>query len=274
MSVVVCPVCRQSLQRTARIWRCAQGHSFDVAREGYVNLLLAHQKNSPEPGDSAEMIQARRAFLAAAHYQPLRDCVIELLQPLHAQQLLDIGCGEGYYTAALAQIAQDVIGLDISKPAIQLAARAHRELTWLVASGADLPLADQSVDLLTCLFTQLHVREMQRVLQDAAHVLVVTPGPDHLWALRAGLFEQVIAHEPDKFLAEFERGFECVQRRELRFDLEVSNAALRQLLCMTPYVWKAAPERRAQVEQRTGLRTQAAFSLMLFRKRSADRVQG
>jgi 23S rRNA (guanine745-N1)-methyltransferase len=266
MPAILCPLCRETLDRQAVAWRCAQGHSFDVAREGYVNLLPVQHKQSLDPGDSAEMVTARREFLQAGHYQPLREAVIAMLAPLQAQNLVDVGCGEGYYTAAMTSIAAEVIGLDIAKPAVRIAARLHRGITWLVASGARLPVADTSIDIATCLFIPLHVDELHRALKPGGHVLLATPGPDHLWALREGLFDEVRAHQPEKFVETFTPRFEHIASDEVRFPLSLTQTPLRQLLAMTPYVWKARPERRAALEQRELLQTEAVLSLMLFRK--------
>lgn len=264
-----CPLCRLPLDRQPKTWRCASGHSFDVAREGYVNLLPVQHKNSLDPGDSAESLAARRDFLAAGHYGPLRDAVLRLLAPLQLRSLLDLGCGEGWYTRSFPEVAAEVVGLDIAKPAIQLAARRFKGITWLVASGAQLPVADGALDAISCLFTQLHVGEMHRALRAGGHVLVVTPAPTHLWSVRAQLFDEVRAHEPDKFLAGFEAQFDVVAREEVRAGLQLIQSTLKQLLAMTPYVWKARPEKRALLEQSETFETEAAFSLLLFRKRSA-----
>lgn len=267
MSRIVCPSCHLPLDRKPGVWTCTRGHSFDVAREGYVNLLLAQHRNSREPGDRPDMVRARRGFLHAGHYAPLQQAVLDLLAPLSPDTLIDIGCGEGYYTSAFPSIATEVIGLDISKPAIQLAAkRFDGPITWLVASGALLPMADASVDLVSSLFCPLHVSEMQRVLKPGGHVLLVTPAADHLWSLREGLFEEVRAHEPDKFLVGFGTEFELRERRQVRVPLSLTQQGLKQLLLMTPYVWKAKPERRAALELHESFVTQAAFDLMLFRR--------
>jgi len=266
MSAFICPLCRQPLQQNPKTWSCAQGHSFDVAREGYVNLLPVQHKSSREPGDSPQMVMARREFLQAGHYQPLRDAALALLMPLRGQNLLDIGCGEGYYTSALTAAAAEVSGLDIAKPAIQLAARRFRDITWLVGSAALLPLADASVDTVCSLFSQLQIAEMQRVLKPGGRVLVVTPAPDHLWSLREQLFDAVQPHEPDKFLAGFGSAFELHTRQELRVSLSLTRQALGQLLLMTPYAWKAKPEKRAALEASESFFTQAAFSLLLLGK--------
>jgi 23S rRNA (guanine745-N1)-methyltransferase len=266
---IICPVCRRALNRQPKVWTCAQGHSFDVGRGGYVNLLLAQHKNSPDPGDNAAMVMARREFLQAGHYQPLRDAALTTLAPLRAQGLLDVGCGEGYYTSGFSAIASEVIGLDISRPAIQLAAKQFRGITWLVGSGALLPVADGSVDIICSVFSQLYIAEMHRVLKPGGHVLVVSPAADHLWTIREGLFDEVRAYESDKFLAGFKAQFDLQSRQELRVPLSLTQQTLQQLLLMTPYVWKAKAEKRAALERSESFTTQAAFSLMLFQKRNA-----
>ncbi len=266
MPQILCPLCDDILQAEGRTWRCALGHCFDVAKEGYVNLLLVQNKKSRDPGDTPESVKARSVFLQAGHYQPLRDAVVDLLKPLLIADLLDIGCGEGYYTSAMRTVVPEVIGLDIAKPAIQLAARRFKDITWLVGSGIALPLPDASVDLVSSLFSPLPVAEMARVLRPQGHVLVVTPAPEHLWAVREGLFGEVRAHEPDKFLRDFADGFELVGRERVRYPLMLSQPALKDLLAMTPYAWKATAERRALLEQQDGFATEAAFSVMVFRK--------
>jgi 23S rRNA (guanine745-N1)-methyltransferase len=241
---ILCPLCRLPLGIEPKAWRCAQNHSFDVAREGYVNLLPVQHKKTRDPGDSAEMLAARRAFLEAGHYAPLRDAMLALLAPLAPRSLVDIGCGEGWYTTALATVAADTAGIDIARTAIQLAAKRHRGITWLVASGAQLPVADASVDVVTSIFTQLHAAQIHRALAPAGHVLVVTPAADHLLSVRAALFEEVRDYAADKFLAELAPQFELQTRHEVRFDLALDRIALGQLLTMTPYAWRAKPEKR------------------------------
>jgi len=263
----ICPICRADLQAQAPVWRCGGGHCFDVAREGYVNLLPVQHKKSLSPGDTAESVQARRDFLSAGHYQPLRDAVTALLRPLAATSWLDLGCGEGYYTSALPAVAGAVVGLDIAKPAVRLAAKRHKDITWLVASGAQLPQADASLDGVSSLFSPLPVAEMARVLRPGGHALVVTPAPEHLWTVREALFGEVRAHEPDKFLAGFEADFTLQRREVVRCPLRLEQRALRDLLAMTPYAWKARAERRAALEAHDRFVTEAAFSLMLFRRR-------
>ncbi|MGA1372629.1 MAG: putative RNA methyltransferase [Pseudomonadales bacterium] len=269
MLTIICPVCRAPLAREERRWACLSGHDFDVAREGYVNLLPVQHRKSREPGDAEAMVRARRDFLSTGHYQPLRDTVLSLLRELAPASLLDIGCGEGYYTEAMATVVPQVIGLDIAKPAIRLAARRCKGPIWLVAGGARLPVGDASVDMITSLFSPLPVEEMARVLTPKGLLLVVTPAPLHLASVREALFDRVIAHEPEKFLRALSPQFICANRIDITFELTLSQAALRQLLLMTPYVWRARAERRAALEARPALETAAAFTLFVLRKAAA-----
>lgn len=278
MASLICPLCRTDLTRgLARsepgtraggaAWRCHNGHSFDVAREGYVNLLPVQHKHSRAPGDNPDMIRARRAFLDAGHYQPLRDAVLALLRPLQAGSVLDIGCGEGYYTRALATVIPEVIGLDIARDAVKLAAKRDPGITWLVATSAQLPLADHSVDLVCSLFSPLPAAEIARVLKPGGHLLVVTPGPEHLLTIREQLFAEVRPHRPEKFVVELQDALPLRRQTELRFDLLLDCTAREQLLLMTPYAWRATAEHRARL---TGpgaparFTAGAAFTLLLF----------
>lgn len=271
MLTIICPVCRADLARGEKRWACPHGHGFDVAREGYVNLLPVQHKKSREPGDADDMVRARRDFLSAGHYEPLRDTVDALLRELAPASLLDIGCGEGYYTQTMATVVPQVIGLDIAKSAVRLAARGRKGPIWLVAGGARLPVGDAAVAMVTSLFSPLPVEEMSRVLFPGGHLLVVTPAPLHLGSLREALFDRVIAHEPEKFLHTLSPQFTCAERRDISFELTLSQATLRQLLLMTPYVWRARAERRAALEARTGLETEAAFTLFVLRKAADHR---
>lgn len=263
-----CPICAGAFTIEPRSWRCSSGHTFDVAREGYVNLLPVQHKRSREPGDTSQSLMARRAFLDAGHYAPLREALVSMLSGgEHRSNLLDIGCGEGYYTAALRELATNVVGLDIAKPAVRMAARRYPGITWIVGTGARLPMADGAIDIACSLFTPLHPSETVRVLSQDGELILATPADSHLQALRAALFERIEPHAPEKFRDAFGPALTCVEQREIRYALHLSAAQLAQLLEMTPYAWKARPERRAALQAGGGLETQAAFVLMRFRRK-------
>ncbi|MFP5383040.1 MAG: putative RNA methyltransferase [Gammaproteobacteria bacterium] len=264
MPQLICPLCQDPLLPAGNTWACSRRHSFDVAREGYVNLLPVQQRKSRAPGDNPDMVRARRAFLEAGYYQPLREVIVEEVARLAPASLLDIGCGEGWYTAALADVCADVTGLDIARPAIQRAAKRDRRVTWLVAGSAHLPLADASVDLACSLFSPLPVAELHRVLRPGGHLLLATPGADHLLALRRALFETVLPHRPEKFAGVLAEAFSLASVHEVRFPLHLDAAALQDLLAMTPYAWRATAERRAALAGSTAFADEAVVSVQVF----------
>jgi 23S rRNA (guanine745-N1)-methyltransferase len=270
MSILRCPVCTTDLERNANCYVCANKHSFDIARQGYVNLLLSSQRPSNAPGDSAEMIADRRAFLEAGYYQPLRDRISARLNALRAtldrpQRVLDLGCGEGYYTAAFADPAREVYALDIAKPALAVAARRSTEVTWCVGTSKALPLHDGSLDVVLNIFCRPHAQETKRVLQPDGQLLVVGPATGHLRELREVLYEQVReeeSHMIEQLLAE---GFALTHTESISLTLTVSGADILHLARMTPHYWRAPAQGRAKLEGLRVLPVCAEFALYELR---------
>ncbi|HAV3438802.1 methyltransferase domain-containing protein [Acinetobacter baumannii] len=263
---LMCPVCRQRLELVSKTWRCEQGHSYDIAKQGYVNLHVVQHKHSKNPGDTPESVDARRAFLQGGYYQPLQQAVVHLLKDLKAKMVLDIGCGEGYYTSAMQQVVEQCIGVDIAKNAVQRAAKLNDKVTWVVGTGATLPVIDQSMDVCTSLFSPIPQTEILRVLKDDGYLIVVTPATDHLYAMREALFEQVNPHTPQKFVEQLQDLFELKEQQVIDAPLVLDQQALKNLIAMTPYAYKASPERRMQLEQKAHLQVTASFQIYLFQK--------
>lgn len=270
--VLMCPVCRQSLNLTERTWRCEQGHSYDVAKQGYVNLHVVQHKHSKNPGDTPESVDARRAFLQSGYYQPLQQAVVALLKQLDVKAILDIGCGEGYYTSAMQQVVEQCVGVDIAKNAVQRAAKLNTEVTWVVGTGATLPVLDQSMDACTSLFSPIPQAEIARVLKDEGYLIVVTPASEHLYAMREALFEQVNPHTPEKFVEQLQDLFELKQEQIIDTPFVLDQQALKNLIAMTPYAYKASPERRLQLEQQSQLEVTASFQIYVFQKRNKKAI--
>ncbi|MGN5756086.1 putative RNA methyltransferase [Acinetobacter calcoaceticus] len=266
--ILMCPVCRQSLDLNEKTWRCGQGHSYDVAKQGYVNLHVVQHKHSKNPGDTPESVDARRAFLQGGYYQPLQHAVVALLKQLDVKTVLDIGCGEGYYTSAMQQVVEQCVGVDIAKNAIQRAAKLNAEVTWVVGTGATLPVLDHSMDACTSLFSPIPQAEIARVLKDDGYLIVVTPASEHLYAMREALFEQVNPHTPEKFVEQLQDLFELKQEQIINAPFVLDQQALKNLIAMTPYAYKASPERRLQLEQQSQLEVTASFQIYVFQKRN------
>nr|WP_151749306.1 methyltransferase domain-containing protein [Acinetobacter seifertii] len=272
MRNLMCPVCRQRLELINKTWRCDQGHSYDIAKQGYVNLHVVQHKHSKNPGDTPESVDARRAFLQDGYYQPLQQAVVALLKQLKAKSVLDIGCGEGYYTSAMQDAVEQCIGVDIAKNAVQRAAKLNHNVTWVVGTGATLPVIDRSMDVCTSLFSPIPQVEILRVLKDDGYLIVVTPATEHLYAMREALFEHVNPHTPQKFVEQLQDLFELKEQQVIDAPLLLDQEALKNLIAMTPYAYKASPERRMQLEQQSQLEVTASFQIYLFQKRNKKAI--
>lgn len=257
-SLFVCPICGEKLNREENRYVCPGGHSFDLAKEGYVNLLPANRQHSKAPGDDREMAAARTRFLEGGWYGPLRSALCSLAEQYApaAPTLLDAGCGEGWYTAALAEVVSAqggrTAGVDLSKPAVKKAARRCPGAEIAVASVYHLPLQEGSVDLLTDCFSPLAAEEFYRVLKPGGIFLYVVPGPRHLWELKQVLYDS--PYENEEKTEEYP-GFHYRQvvPVECRFTLP-DPQAIGDLYRMTPYFWKtprAGSERLSRLEALT-----------------------
>lgn len=272
MSCFQCPLCHQPLALHSTCYRCAGQHSFDLAKEGYVNLLPVQFKHSKEPGDAPMMMAARRAFLDAGHYQPLRDSImgaIAALTPEPGLRWLDIGCGEGYYTAALAnqlsshQPQAEVYGMDIAKNAVRSAAKRYRQVRFCVASIQRLPFVDASLDGIMRIYAPSNPAELRRTLRPGGVLLTVTPGPRHLYQLKALIYRDVQLHDPKEDAV---AGFAPLQDHSLCYPLRLTGEEGVALLRMTPFAWRATPlvlERLAAMAQ---FDCETDFTVRLWRR--------
>lgn len=269
-SFFTCPLCGKPLEREPQLYRCPSGHCFDRAREGYVNLLPPNQRHSKAPGDDPNMAAARTRFLDGGWYAPLRDslcALVELYAPEGAA-LLDAGCGEGWYTQALSvSIAQKggrVAGVDLSKPAVKKAARRCPDDEFAVASVYHLPTADNSTDLLVDCFAPLAAAEFARVLRPGGVFLYVVPGPRHLWELKQVLYDTPYENDEKQ---ELYPGFLYLDVTPVEFHFTLPNqACIRDLLHMTPYVWRTPPAGVAQLETLDQLELTGQFRVHCMRR--------
>ncbi len=273
--LLMCPICREALHLAGKTWQCENRHSYDQAKQGYVNLHVVQHKHSKNPGDTPDAVAARRRFLQSGSYQPLQQAVSELLQSISAKTLLDIGCGEGYYTQAMADVVPQVVAVDIAKSAVQTAAKQSQQssknnksqkITWVVGTGAVLPVLDQSIDVCSSLFSPLPKAEMLRVLKKRGYLIIATPAPQHLFAMREVLFDEVNAHEPDKFVTQMSPEFSLISKQIITTDLNLDRQQLKDLIAMTPYAWKAKAYKRQALEAQSSFQLSASFYLFLLQK--------
>ncbi len=252
-----CPSCGSRLDLEGRSFCCKNNHQYDLAKQGYVNLLLANQKNSREPGDDAQMIEARSRFLIAGYYDFLsaslcslvdeyRDSVVSSDVPLN---LLDVGCGEGFYSRKIAshfnKKAENLVccyGSDISKAAVKRASSCFsRELglsgagRFTVASNYQLPVVDGGVDIVLSVFSPISADEIKRVLSPKGILIRVLPAPRHLFQIKSLIYPEVKLHD----VPEVCRGFSLTDQIQInRTVMLEGTGGLSDLLAMTPLNWR------------------------------------
>ncbi|ENM5917592.1 23S rRNA (guanine(745)-N(1))-methyltransferase [Vibrio mimicus] len=267
---LLCPLCEQPLTLNQNTFSCVHRHQFDVAKEGYVNLMPVQHKRSKDPGDNKEMTQARRRFLQTGHYAPMREKVAELCQKYltgHQQTLLDIGCGEGYYTDFFAKAlhkqddSAQTFGLDISKVAIRYAAKRYPECQFAVASSHRLPFAEQSIDGVIRIYAPCKDTELERCVKVGGVVITVTPAARHLYQFKQGIYDQVRLHEEQP---EALAGFELVEECKLHYPMTLSGAEAADLLQMTPFAWRASDTFKTHVSTSATFECEADFMLRVY----------
>lgn len=253
-SELICPLDGGVLQLAGQSWRCEQGHCFDVASQGYIHLLPVQNKRSKDPGDSKEMVAARRRYLDSGVYQPIADWMAAAaLQGVNAGQALaclDAGCGEGYYLRQLAQQATGrvelaVLGLDISKWAVMAAAKRDKAMRWVVGSNANLPVEAATLDRVLCMFGFPVYSEFARVLKSGGRLLQIDAGPDHLRELREVIYPVLKPEKEAPTTAP--EGFFLAGQDSLRYRFSLESAGqIADLLVMTPHLYRATAEGRAR----------------------------
>jgi len=279
---LACPLDGTPLHCNGSAWRCASGHSFDIASQGYTHLLPVQYKRSRDPGDSKEMIAARRRFLTAGFYQPIAAAVSRaVLAGLPADaaiSCLDAGCGEGYYLLQLAAAVGDkqtlaVLGLDISKWAVLAAAKQDQRPNWVVGSNANLPVLSGTLDRVLCMFGFPVYPEFARVLKAGGRLVQVDAGPDHLRELREIIYPSL---KPER-TAEMPTpaGFSRLPTEIVRFSIELTNAGqIADLLTMTPHLYRANAEGRAQAAALTALSLSVDVRLTCFERGYTRKIPG
>ncbi|WP_331345233.1 putative RNA methyltransferase [Cellvibrio sp. UBA7661] len=266
MNDLRCPLCKQPLYTNSQGMACDNRHQFDRAKEGYFNLLPVQHKNSREPGDAKEQLLARRQFLEAGFFGALKQD-LQALMPKQTQTLLDIGCGEGYFTRGFAEVLPQaqVYGIDIAKAGVRLAAKSAQDKNrhvFAVASSFDLPFADHSMDVITRIYAPSKDAELWRVIKPEGLLVIVTPADTHLLELRRRIYKDVRAHQHPSAPA----GFVACGQHRLQGDLIVDSPALcAALLAMTPFAWRLPEALQAEIVA-TGIKDSFDFMISLYRR--------
>ncbi len=281
---LICPVCSENgtaeaLVRDGNSLRCRRGHSFDISAKGYVNLLLSQHKNVKDPGDSKEMVAARRQFLDSGAYSGLRDCLCECAAKyasgLTAPVMLDCGCGEGYYTVGMYEAVPGmrVFGVDISKNAL---AAAHsrinangirRDIFCAAASVFRLPFEDKCADLAAVIFAPFQREELLRVVKPGGVIITAIPGERHLFGLKSLIYDQPRLNEVKPYDIP---GMELLEKRGVNGTIVLKDQELlNALFTMTPYYYKTSRHDSGRLYSYFGTEdsfsTEISFQVLCYR---------
>ena len=258
--MLVCPVraCQLGMMREDRRVFCPRGHSFDIARSGYINLLQPQDRRSEQPGDSQAAVRSRRRLHDRGLTQPLFDAIADLAMPSSANKVLDAGCGEGFYLGSLArECGCDAHGLDISIPAIDAAARRYPECQWIVANADRfVPYAARSFSIVLSITGRMNAAEFRRVLREDGRLLVGLPAHDDLNELRGAGRDRV-----PRTIDLFARQFTLEEQRRVSTTADLDAEAVHDVLLS---IYRPPGSRRVHA-----MRVTFSLDLLLFQVRNA-----
>lgn len=278
-SILKCPVCNLSLKKYEKQYVCLNNHSYDIASKGYINLLLANQKKTKDPGDCKEMMEGRRDFLNKGYYHTfsdkLNDVIISNISGNNIN-ILDAGCGEGYFLCRLKEAIYrkeasyiqnkeiDFFGVDISKAAVTYATKRDKKIKFIVGSNFNLPIMPNTIDIIIRNFAPSDEAELNRVLKDNGKLIVITPGVQHLYGLKEILYVNARKHEEKTTTFE---GFKLTQSVEVKYNIDVGNGEdIKSLIAMTPYYWTIDNAMREKANDTSNLSTWLHFNISIYEK--------
>ena len=275
MGILTCPVCAAKLEISGNSYKCERGHSFDRARSGYVNLLLSKHIGKTVHGDNKLMVQARRSFLEKGYYSPLCEALCSTVEKYSSGgSILDAGCGEGYYTSAISDRlegsgkAADIYGIDVSKTAVDYAAKLNKSVTYAAASVFHIPVSDSSCSMLVTLFAPYSSDEFRRVLGDGGIMIMAIPSEDHLWELKQAIYDTPYKNVVRPYELE---GFKFLEKQRITYSMHLeSQEDIQSLFSMTPYYYRTGKTQQERLLALDSLDTTADFELLTYQITAKD----
>ena len=248
-SILKCPVCGEKLNRVEKSYKCKNNHTFDMGKQGYVNLHMSNEKRSKNPGDDKDMIISRKKFLEKGYYKKISDSlnliILNDIEENNNIKILDIGCGEGYYTNLLKEELEEkgqknhVVGVDISKEGIIHAAKSYKNIEWIVASGSKLPIESNSLDYVICMFSYIDPVEYKRVLKQGGKLIIVSTSENHLVEIKKVVYDK-LKMEYYRPTEDIKEGYFYKKLVNINYETKIEKKCdIRSLFDMTPYRWKS-----------------------------------
>ena len=269
MTEILCPVCGKMLSNADGSVKCENGHSFDISRKGYVNLLPP--SGSGHHGDDKLMVKARTRFLSAGYYDELSDeiCSLILKYMPDGGTVIDAGCGEGKYICDIRKAllsearSAELVGFDISKDAINALASRSRDIRAYVASTSDMPVPDGSADVLLNIFSPFFSREFPRVIKPGGVLVRVIPDTEHLWELKEKIYDTPYKNPPAETDIE---GFAVEEIREVKYTITLPDReSVNDLFMMTPYYYKTGRNDQEKLQKIDSLAVSLEFVIGVYR---------
>lgn len=271
MKLLVCPKCKKELILSEKTYKCENNHCYDIAKQGYLNLLLGSTKGS---GDDKEMCRARHTFHSSDYYRILGDRLSEICVDYNCKTIIDAGCGEGYYIRKIRDYYEknniqnfSLCGIDLAKEAIILGSRIEKDylnkIEYAVAGIFDMPISCESVDCVLSVFAPLPVQEVYRVLNNNGIMIVVSPGEKHLEGLKRLIYSN--AYDNEVANKEF-YGFILEDRVYISDNIFVTGENIKNLFHMTPYFWKTSEKDAAKLNNLKALETKTEFVISIYKK--------
>ena len=286
----LCPLCQQALNFADKVFRCENNHSFDQAKEGYVNLIPVQFKHSKDPGDNKAMVNARRAFLDKGFYQPLVDRITAMQQEyastksnskgdnitenravnraeskaVNKGRIFDAGCGEGFYTHQHSKPTNSVYGIDIAKNAVKIAAKKYKQCFFSVGTLSQLPFKAEFFNWIYSIYAPILEQEFTRVLEHGGYLLTVTPAENHLFELKSLIYRQANQHDTTKSTIQ---NLTLISEERLNYKMDFEHGDdIINLLAMTPFAFKTSEALIADLKSKTAFSCQADFLIRLYQK--------
>lgn len=247
MNELICPVCKQILNVKSNSYICSNNHTYDRAKQGYVNLL--QKQGGKTFGDSKEMIQARKYIQNRGLYNIVSDTIIEVIKKLKKNTILDIGCGIGFYTNKVQQQYKNIVyGIDISKDAIKEASKQSKDIQYIVGSNSELPILDQSIDLILNVFSPIYIEEALRVLKKDGHIVVVSPNKDHLIEMKEIIYDSIIDKKEERNDLLHSK-LELSSERNITYKLQLNKEEIHSIFMMTPHYWTSSMDGKKRLSE-------------------------
>lgn len=253
---ILCPICKNELNRINNSYKCINNHNFDIAKQGYINLNM---HNSSSTGDNAEMINARRDFLNKDYYHFLLEEINKLIKS--SDKLVDLACGQGYYTSRF--IAKDKIGIDLSKQGLKIASKNDPNTIYLLNSIFHNPLEDKCADVITTIFAPIAKEEIVRLLKDDGSFILVKPDENHLYELKKAIYDNPYLNEIENIKID---GMYLDSEIKISSNVNLNKQDIQNLFKMTPYYNTTSKIDKEKLNNIETLNITFAFIIDVYKK--------